>query len=851
MSEITKRLEKADKFLQKGKLPSALEELRQVLMDDPANDSARQQAAELAISLNLGSEATDYLGELFDHAATLGKHSDAINYYKKLLRFTTPATDRTFRYALIVESSNPREAIEAYHSCLGDLLARARKDDAYLAVKRLVGLEPTAENLRRQADLAESMGDREAAADCLLQVGRMEENAGRDAAAIYGHAYSLNPQKPDIEMAHARCLLAAGRAEDCVAALRAQSLPGPEYLQLYAQALLGANQVADAEAPVTRLYEQGDQALALVSNILDAHVRNGHTGDAIRYARALEPRAKERGGFREFVNAIRDFSDKHSTDLELLEFVAQLYNASNREHEYCAALLKLFELHYAQRNFNKAADCLDRASDVDAYEPGHQERLAMLQGKIDGNRYNAILNRLTTVTRVGTKAEDEEELEFEQAEQSPADDGEPTVLEDLMLQAEIFLQYSMRSKAVERLERIAKLFPHEEDKRDKLAQLYAAAAFVPRYESAKPVTPMAGAKPGQAAANENAVDNFARVTEITRNIARQSSVKAVLFATVNDVGRHWNVSRCVAGLCSPGKAPSAAMEYCATNIAKSDVMGLARLIPALQAQAIKAGGTVAFDKAQRNPQLESVHSVLVAQKIESLMAVPLMDGQEPIGIVILEQCTPRAFRNVDQVVLTTISEQVVMAVNNARLRSLVKNLAVTDERSGLMRRSSYLDVLSSEVQRGLTQRTSVTIMLMHFGSASALLREVGEERVEEAMQEIGHTVTANIRQTDLAVRYSLTSIALILSDTNDKSTFFVLDKLRKALANSRMPGQSEPVTVTAGIAELVMQPKYDPADIVTEGVNRAEAALETARHEGSDKAHSIAPGYETGAYAAR
>jgi diguanylate cyclase (GGDEF)-like protein len=323
-------------------------------------------------------------------------------------------------------------------------------------------------------------------------------------------------------------------------------------------------------------------------------------------------------------------------------------------------------------------------------------------------------------------------------------------------------------------------------------------------------------------------------------------VKSVLFATVNDVGRHWNVSRCVAGLCSPGKPPSAAMEYCATGVTKSDVMGLAKLLPAMQALTAKSGGLRSFERAQTAAELEPVRSVLIAQRIESLLVVPLIDGDESIGIIILEQCGGRrAFRNVDEVVLNTIAEQMVMAVNNARLRSLVKNMAVTDENSGLMRRSSYLDVLLAEVQRSLPQKTPVSLVLMNFGSATALLKEVGEERIDEAMHEIGRTVTANIRQNDLAVRYDLTSIVLVLSDTTDKNAFFVLDKLRKMLAGSRMPGRNDAVTITTGIAELVMQPKYDPVDIVTEGINRVEAALETARHEGEDRAHLMAPLHES------
>jgi hypothetical protein len=61
------------------------------------------------------------------------------------------------------------------------------------------------------------------------------------------------------------------------------------------------------------------------------------------------------------------------------------------------------------------------------------------------------------------------------------------------------------------------------------------------------------------------------------------------------------------------------------------------------------------------------------------------------------------------------------------------------------------------------------------------------------------------------------------------------------LTNTRMPGSNEAVILTTGIAELVMQPKYDPVDIVTEGINRLENALEMARHEGGDRAHSMAP----------
>jgi GGDEF domain-containing protein/tetratricopeptide (TPR) repeat protein len=846
MSEIAKHLEKAEKHLQKGKLSSALDEFREVLREDPNHEAALQRAAEICISLELTAEAGGYLAEVFDRAAGTNRASEAVAAYRKLAKITPPSEERTFKYGQLLERSNPREAMEAYKSVYDSYVSRNDYRRAMAIVKRIVAMDPSAVNRRLEAELAVTMGDEQGAALAYLEIGHTEEDLGQDPSAAYERAYSLDMENPTAALSHARCLLRAGRAEQAVAVLQSQTLETVEFYEMYANALILTNRPEAAEPIVVKLYDHSTAMLPLVGATLAAHLRAGHANEATDFARTIEPKVRAQNGLREYLGMIRELVDSQTAGTDFLEYLAQVYNTANREHEYSDTLLKLFELYYAERSYMKAAECLERASEVDAYEPGHAERLELLRGKIDTSKFNEISNRLASVNRNPTDDDEDEESKQVEADPEPEKQQEPTILEDLMLQAEIFLQYSMRSKALERLERISKLFPHEEDKREKLAQLYTAAGYTPRYDDGTTAK-----SPGAAAANEAAVDNFAKVTDITRNIARQSTIKSVLFTTVNDVGRHWNVSRCVAGLSAPGKAPSAAMEYCAPGIAKSDVMGLAKLISTLQGQAVKAGGAVFYEEAEKAPELEVIRPVLAAQKIASLVAVPLKDGDEQLGIVVLEQCgSPRVFRKVDTVVLNTIAEQIVIAVNNARLRSLVKSLAPTDEKSGLLRRSSYLDVLLSETQRGLTQKSPITLVLMNFGSASALIKEVGEANVEAGMQEVGHAVNANIRQNDIAVRYGLTTIALILADTTDKNAFFALDKLRSATSNIRVPGRSDPLMMTAGIAELVMQPKFEAVDIVTEAINRVETALEIARHEGGNKAHAMAPVYETSAVTA-
>ena len=130
-----------------------------------------------------------------------------------------------------------------------------------------------------------------------------------------------------------------------------------------------------------------------------------------------------------------------------------------------------------------------------------------------------------------------------------------------------------------------------------------------------------------------------------------------------------------------------------------------------------------------------------------------------------------------------------------------------------------------------------------------LVKEIGEQGVENMMQQIGQNICAQVRQNDVAVRYELTTIALILPDTTDKNSFFVVEKMRKALSEVKIPNSDKAIPITVGIAEAVMQSQYDPIDIVTEVINRAENALEAARNEGGNTAKSLAPQFLNSAVA--
>src|SRR5437588_11966144 len=178
----------------------------------------------------------------------------------------------------------------------------------------------------------------------------------------------------------------------------------------------------------SRLDEMG----ALLGELLSQQ----HYKEALDLARKIDTQQQRLGTRKEFSAFLLDITESHPPDADFLVYLSELFNQSNREHDYCDALIQLFQLRYAAGDFNRAAAALDRATDADPYLEGGERRLELLRGKIDANRYRTIASRLQ---KAGAEPVMDSEEPVPEIKALVDAETEPTVLEDLMLQAEIFM----------------------------------------------------------------------------------------------------------------------------------------------------------------------------------------------------------------------------------------------------------------------------------------------------------------------------------------------------------------------------------------------------------------------------
>jgi diguanylate cyclase (GGDEF)-like protein len=190
--------------------------------------------------------------------------------------------------------------------------------------------------------------------------------------------------------------------------------------------------------------------------------------------------------------------------------------------------------------------------------------------------------------------------------------------------------------------------------------------------------------------------------------------------------------------------------------------------------------------------------------------------------------------------LQAIGDQMLMSVSHTRLRSLVRRMGVSDERTGLLSRSSYQSCLLTEADRARSQGTPLALAILQIDRGAEILRQQGESPLERFLEQLARSLQSIVRQNDVAVKYTSWSLAFILPDTTIDNARALGEKLR-SLATTVRPAWGAPdLTITAIVAEASARPGDETEDRVTEWINRAEAGLEEARQLGGNTLLAVA-----------
>lgn len=248
-----------------------------------------------------------------------------------------------------------------------------------------------------------------------------------------------------------------------------------------------------------------------------------------------------------------------------------------------------------------------------------------------------------------------------------------------------------------------------------------------------------------------------------------------------------------------------------------------------------ATGTIAVvpdlkrDTANNDP-------LLTRERIASMVCIPLTQQELPVGVLYLYDFVPRYFDPRQLNLLALLSSFAVMAINNARLHSRTRQMAITDALTSLHNNRYFKQVFPQEMARARRYAKPLALIMIDIDNFKRINDTYGHPRGDQVLQSLGKVLATSLRASDYSFRYGGEEFAVILPETRLEGAFLVAEglreKVREMVSALKAGGVPQAVTISLGVASY-------PADCGSPELllRHADHCLYRAKQEGKDRVY--------------
>ncbi len=212
---------------------------------------------------------------------------------------------------------------------------------------------------------------------------------------------------------------------------------------------------------------------------------------------------------------------------------------------------------------------------------------------------------------------------------------------------------------------------------------------------------------------------------------------------------------------------------------------------------------------------------------------PLIAGGIIIGSVRMEAAkdlwTPDRQR-----LLESYLSGAASALSNLRLLDRMKQQANIDMLTGLYNRRFLEDYARKLFAIARRRAQPVGMIMLDLDRFKSFNDVYGHEIGDRILRHFAKTVTASMRETNLAARYGGEEFIVILPDTSAKSSTLVAERIRKAMMSMVVPSNTEKplpqLTVSIGVAAF---PEH--GQTLEEIIQASDKALYESKRSGRNR----------------
>jgi len=185
----------------------------------------------------------------------------------------------------------------------------------------------------------------------------------------------------------------------------------------------------------------------------------------------------------------------------------------------------------------------------------------------------------------------------------------------------------------------------------------------------------------------------------------------------------------------------------------------------------------------------------------------------------------------------SLAAQAAVALDNARLHSVVKRQAVTDELTGLANRRSFRETLELELLRAERFQNPLSLVFADLDDFKRVNDQFGHQAGDDVLCAFAEVLRGRIRGVDLAARLGGEEFAVLLPETDAAGAEALAESLRSAVAGLALRLGSSDVRVTASFGVAAFPQTHTADELMTS----ADLALYAAKRQGKNRVVAVSP----------
>jgi diguanylate cyclase (GGDEF)-like protein len=234
---------------------------------------------------------------------------------------------------------------------------------------------------------------------------------------------------------------------------------------------------------------------------------------------------------------------------------------------------------------------------------------------------------------------------------------------------------------------------------------------------------------------------------------------------------------------------------------------------------------------------DSKQQVLFTKKaklkgMDSLLVLPLVVREEPIGTLIVAAKAPGAFGTSVRETLQALSNQLAVAMANARAVRQLEEMATTDGLTGCLNKRAFLDQMEQKLMAAQRFGRKLSLIVTDLDHFKAVNDTYGHAAGDRVLQALGQVLKRVKRETDLVARFGGEEFCVLCEETDSRGAELLAERVREELEGTELMTELGPLKVTASLGVATFPEHASNAvDLFIQG----DKALYEAKNRGRNR----------------